>query len=146
MKYLFIVSAVAGLLWACNASDSKSVTSAAATADPLTDSANYTSIKWMDSTSQELGKVKQGQIAEISWHFKNSGDKPLVIQSVRPGCGCTVADQPNEPILPRKEGFIKAKFDSNGQHEGAHTKNVYVYANTAGNTIHELQFRVEVVK
>ena len=146
MKRLFFAVAALGLLTACGHSDSKGVAAVTPSADPLADSANYTSIQWLDAMQQDLGKVKEGQVAEITWNFKNSGTKPLIIQSVRPGCGCTVAEQPQEPILPDKDGFIKAKFDSKGQHEGSHTKNVYVYANTTGKTAHELGFRVEVVK
>jgi hypothetical protein len=110
------------------------------------DSANYTSLQWIDSTYQDIGKVKQGQVAEVSWRLKNVGDKPLVIAQVMPGCGCTVADKPEEPIMPGGESVIRAKFNSSGQHEGEHRKNLSVMANTKNATNYQLQFRAEVIK
>ena len=145
MKQLFFLLSAVLLLWSCHSADSKTAGMATGV-DALKDSANFTTVQWIDSTSQDLGKVKEGQVAEITWRFKNSGNKPLVIQNVTPGCGCTLAEKPEEPIMPGKDGVIKAKFNSQGQHEGEHVKNVTVHANTQGNTITPLQFRVNVVK
>ena len=144
MKYLAIFL-FSSILWACNSSDKQptatnrdSVNHAA-----LSDSANYTNIQWVDSTFQELGKVTEGQVVDITWRLKNTGTKPLVIADVRPGCGCTVADKPTEPIAPGGEGFIKAKFDSKNQSVGEHRKNITVTANTKENT-YLLSFNVNV--
>ena len=109
-----------------------------------TDTANFTSIQWLDSVHQELGKVKEGSVVEVSWRFKNTGSKPLIISNVNPGCGCTVADKPEEPIAPGGESIIKAKFDSKDR-AGAQRKDVYVNANT-GNDQHILSFAVDVTK
>jgi len=111
----------------------------------LADTSNYAALQWIDSTNLELGKVKEGQVVEVSWKFKNVGSKPLIITSVQPGCGCTASQPPKEPIAPGKEGVIDAKFDSKGQHEGRHTKGVTVIANT-NPTTHNLNFGVEVTK
>jgi hypothetical protein len=113
--------------------------------DVLADTANYAALQWVDSTNLELGKVKEGQIVDVNWKFKNVGNKPLIITSVQPGCGCTASEPPKEPIAPGKNGVINAKFDSKGQHEGRHTKNVTVIANT-NPTTHYLNFGVEVTK
>jgi hypothetical protein len=82
---------------------------------------------------------------EVAFHFKNSGNKPLVIARVQPSCGCTVAEQPTEPIAPGKEGNIKAVFDSEN-HTGVNHKTLYVYANTKGTEANDLQFSVVVEK
>lgn len=37
----------------------------------------------------ELGKVQQGEILEGKIEFKNTGDVPVEIESIRPSCGCT---------------------------------------------------------
>jgi hypothetical protein len=110
----------------------------------VNDSANYTTVQWIDSTYQDIGKVKQGQVAEVSWRLKNTGTKPLVIAQVLPGCGCTVAEKPEEPIMPGGESVIRAKFNSSGQHEGEHRKYLSVVANTKETTNYQLQFRAEV--
>jgi hypothetical protein len=145
MRFL-LLAFVATLLYACNESDSKaSQTGTVATTNAIADSANFTEIQWLDSTTQNIGKVKKGQVVEITWRFKNAGYKPLVIQDVRPGCGCTVADKPEAPIAPGEESVIKGKFDSNNQSEGEHNKMISVLANTVNTTYHQLNFRVEVV-
>ncbi len=93
------------------------------------DSANVTQVQWMD-TVKDLGTVTEGQKLEVSFRFKNVGDKPLVIERVQPSCGCTVADPPKEAIAPGAEGVIKGVFDSNGR-VGPNHKTMTVYANTA---------------
>ncbi len=130
------------MVTACNQNDAASQTSAA---NSLKDSANFTSLQWVDSTFQNLGKVKEGQTVLVSWRFKNTGNKPLVVSNASASCGCTVAEKPEQPVAPGEEGVIKAKFDSNGR-EGPQNKEVYVTANTKGTTNHELSFRVEVEK
>jgi len=56
-----------------------------------------------------------------------------------------VAEQPEAPISPGKEGVIKASFNSEGR-VGPNHKTLYVYANTKGSRSHELRFEVEVEK
>ncbi|MFT3901879.1 MAG: DUF1573 domain-containing protein [Niabella sp.] len=112
----------------------------------LKDSANGTTIQWLDSTYQNVGKVKKGQSVEISFRFKNTGDKPLIIAAVLPGCGCTVAEKPETPILPGKEDKIVAKFNSESQSVGSHQKNVTVQANTQPMPTTVLTFNVDVVE
>jgi hypothetical protein len=143
---LIILAFAVSILFACNQTDSKATKGEPTTNNAIADSSNFTAIQWLDSTSQNIGKVKKGQIAEITWRFKNIGNKPLIIQDVRPGCGCTVADKPEEPIAPGAESVIKGKFDSNNQTEGPHDKMISVLANTVNTTYHQLNFRVEVVK
>lgn len=92
------------------------------------DSANFTSIEWLDS-AKHMGTITEGAVLKIDYRFKNTGAKPLVIASVRPGCGCTVADYPKEPIAPGAIGTIKAEFDSKGK-EGFQSKSISVDANT----------------
>ena len=112
----------------------------------LNDTTNYTTLEWVDSISQNLGKVKEGQVVEVSWRFKNTGTKPLVVVNVVPGCGCTVAEKPEAPVAPGEEAVIKGKFNSQGQSTGAHTKSMSVQANTKGTQLHNLSFSVEVTK
>lgn len=110
----------------------------------VNDSANFTTIEWPDSTFRDFGKVKEGEVLEVSFRFKNTGDKNLVISDVRPGCGCTDGQKPEEPIAPGKEGVIKAKFNSKGQHIGENRKNITVTANTKPSQVTELSFKAEV--
>ena len=148
MKQLFILLMAGGLLAACNQNDAKSNTAKKGllTAEnAIQDSVNYTTIQWLDSMHQDLGKVTQGQQVEVSWRFKNTGNKPLIVTNATASCGCTVAEKPEEPVAPGENGVIKAKFDSNGRENEQH-KEVYVTANTQGTTTHNLSFKVDVVK
>jgi hypothetical protein len=93
-----------------------------------------------------MGKLKKGGEVEVTYRFKNAGDRPLIIKSVNPGCGCTVADKPTEPISPGEESKIKAKFDSRGQHLGENMKTLTVTANTIPENTFVLSFRVEIIE
>jgi hypothetical protein len=110
-----------------------------------TDSTLFTSIRWLDSTSRNFGTIPEGRKLEVAFRFVNSGTKPLIIERVQPSCGCTVAEQPGEPILPGKTGEIKASFNSEGR-VGINHKKLYVYANTHGSQSNEVDFSVMVEK
>ena len=149
MKFVFILFTSAAFLFACNSAETQAEPTASnetVSKSPLSDSANFTSIEWIDSTFRDLGNIKAGQVVEVTWRLKNSGNKPLIIENVMPGCGCTVAEKPEEPIMPGAEGIIKGKFDSNGQSDGEHRKAITVLANTVAKTNHQLEFRVNIAK
>ena len=109
------------------------------------DSSLYTNITWLDSTERNYGTIAEGQKLEVAYRFRNSGNKPLIIARVQPSCGCTVAEQPEEPIQPGKEGEIKASFNSEGR-IGINNKTLFVVANTRGTQSNELRFSVIVQK
>jgi hypothetical protein len=141
MRIFVFLFFTAASFFSCNNSDKPATLSETA----LKDSANFTTIQWLDSTSKNFGTIAEGQKLEVAFRFKNSGNKPLVIARVQPSCGCTVAEQPTEPIAPGNEGTVKAVFDSE-RHTGVNHKTLYVYANTKGNQANELQFAVVVEK
>ncbi len=108
------------------------------------DSSNYTTVQWIDSLV-DFGTVKDGEKADINFRFKNTGNKPLIVQSVVPGCGCTVPEYTKEPVMPGGEGFIKAVFNSVGQPPTVH-KSINVAMNTKGQQNFTLSFIGEVKK
>jgi len=140
MRYLFVGFLAAAFLCGCKGDDKK-----AGTPRTITDSTQFTTIQWLDSTSKDYGKITEGQLLEVSFRFRNSGNKPLVIERVQPSCGCTVALQSPEPIPPGGEGQIKASFNSRGR-KGANHKTLFVYGNTKDTRTHTLQFVVQVEK
>jgi Protein of unknown function (DUF1573) len=146
MKFVILLAAII-ITASCKESSKKDVNAAPTQAGMVSekmDSSKFTSIQWIDS-ARDYGKITEGQKLEVLYRFKNVGDKPLIIESVRPSCGCTVADPPKEPIAPGAEGEIKGSFDSNGKN-GVQHKTLYVYANTKGSQSHELTFTVDVQK
>ena len=149
--FLFTVSALITIA-GCDHVDKhlgKDTTDSTATVSaktPMADTANYTTIEWLDSTFLDKGKVVKGQEVEILYNFRNSGDKPLIIVNAAPQCGCTVTDIPKEPIRPGEVGKIRAKFNSKSQMVGEHRKSIALTTNTKPSSTTDLSFRVEVTE
>jgi hypothetical protein len=59
----------------------------------------------------DFGVVPKGDVIEAKIRLVNEGTAPLRIKTVRPTCGCTVADYPKS-IDANGEGFILAKLDT----------------------------------
>lgn len=147
MRYLLIMSVCTLLAVGCKSKEAHShdMTGGMKQDGPLKmDSAMFTTIEWKEQ-DKKFDKITEGQKLDVSFAFKNTGDKPLIISRVQPSCGCTVADPPKEPIAPGAEGLIKASFNSEGK-SGLQHKTLYVTANTKGTQEHELVFEVEVEK
>ncbi len=143
MRAVVLVLIMGSWLTSCRQSDVK--TNAGSSMQLPKDSSQYTKITWLDSTIRDFGSIPEGQKLEVAYRFLNSGNKPLIIARVQPSCGCTVAEQPDEPIMPGKEGIIKASFNSEGR-IGINHKKIYVIANTRGSQSNEVEFSVLVQK
>lgn len=149
MRYLFLFL-LSGIIFACTSTDKPSsveqATKDSASQTMLQDSSKYTTIQWLDSIDQNIGTINQGAVIEIKWRFRNAGNLPLQIVNVRPGCGCTGAEGPKEPVAPGKEGVITAKFDSE-HYPGSQRKEVFVRSNSktrSGTAEEVLTFGVQV--
>ena len=86
-----------------------------------------TTVQIIDTT-YNFNKVKEGDVVEYSYRFKNIGSKPLVIEQASASCGCTVPEKPEHAIAPGEMGFIKVKFNSQGRPGEAH-KSITVVSN-----------------
>ncbi len=149
MKQLFILSLALLTLAACQNVDKNPKApavspeqAAAANQAIVNDSTNWTTVQWLDSV-QDFGKVTDGEKVIITFHFKNTGTKPLVIANVQASCGCTVPSKPDEPIAPGAEGKITAEFNSAGR-VGKASKYLNVTCNTKEN-VTNLLFEGEVL-
>jgi hypothetical protein len=131
----FIIAAA--VFASCGSNDSSVEIDAARDAG----SKQLTTVQWIDSV-RDFGRIIEGQKLAISFRFKNTGDKPLVIESVQPACGCTVADYPKQPLKPGEEGEITGEFNSEGR-EGQQHKEITVTTNTPAHT-QQLVFEVTV--
>jgi hypothetical protein len=135
-KFFFIVGLIIFSLISCRDEKSEKKTDIV-----NRDSVKKTSIQWLDS-NKNFGKIPEGEILEISYRYKNTGNYPLVMFDVKAGCGCTIVDKPEDPTPPGKEGLIKARFDSKGRAGIVH-KYVTVNCNTETGT-YTLTFDGEV--
>lgn len=77
-----------------------------------------------ETTVHDFGENPQGTPVEYEFKFKNVGNEPLVLQSVKASCGCTTPFWPKEPIQPGQESGIKARY--NMARAGSFTKTITV--------------------
>ncbi len=151
MKRLLLFLSIIFLLAGCKSTDKKPGTENGKTDKVLTeeekqqamaDPSNFTTIEWIDPPVRNLGQLIKGQTIEVTFRFKNTGNKNLVIQDVTAGCGCTIPEKPQKPFAPGEEGIIRAKFDGSGH--GTISKNITVRANTKPSEDHILTFQGEI--
>ena len=89
---------------------------------------NPTTIEF-ENPEYDFGEVSLGSDVEFSFKFKNAGDQPLIIHSVKAACGCTVLKNwPKHPIAPGETGEIPIVFNSKAP--GLQKKYVSIIANT----------------
>lgn len=75
----------------------------------------------------DYGTIEQGADGTCEFEFKNTGTAPLIIQTAKGSCGCTVPSYPKEPIAPGASASIKVKYDTN--RVGPINKNVTITSN-----------------
>ena len=77
----------------------------------------------------DFGTINEGDVVEHTFSFTNNGEAPLIIESARASCGCTVPSWPREPIAAGETSDIKVRFDSKGK-PNVQNKTVTITANT----------------
>ncbi len=94
--------------------------------------------------SYEFGQVKQGSLVKHKFIVKNTGNKDLIITSVRASCGCTTPNWPKDPIKPGHEATIDVVFNTAGK-LGKQVKTITINSN-AEPPIKVLYLKGEVIK
>lgn len=82
----------------------------------------------LESKQVDFGVIMHGAKASVSVELENTGDEPLVLRTVKPSCGCTVADYP-KTIAPGEKGTLGLTFDSNERPPGYQSFRVAIYTN-----------------
>lgn len=85
-----------------------------------------------EKETHDFGKVAQGIPASYEFKFKNTGNQPVVISNVQASCGCTTPEWTNTPVLPGKNGFIKASYNAAAM--GTFNKSITVTSNGTNGT------------
>lgn len=98
-------------------------------------------LEWENPVA-ELHPEISDETAVAHFKYKNTGDKPVTIKSVRPSCGCTTAAPPTKPIAPGESGEIMATFHI-GDRTGAQIKTIQVLTD-ANDTSTTLTLRATV--
>lgn len=87
--------------------------------------------------SWNFGRIKQGEVVEHEFVFRNAGTAMLIVNKVSTSCGCAAALVSQREIAPGQEGRIKVSFDSRG-YSGQVTKYIYFESNDPKNPRLEL--------
>ncbi|MEZ4887055.1 MAG: DUF1573 domain-containing protein [Chitinophagales bacterium] len=155
----FVMILTVGFLAACGGAEAEKAdaTTAPATDNPATEvkaapeaDANAVDPNIPKTTmtfgemTHDFGDIQEGDKVTHVFSFTNSGDEPLIINSAKGSCGCTVPDWPKEPIPPGGESQIKVEFNSKGK-AGNQTKTVTINANTDPNPT-RLTIKAQVAK
>ena len=100
-------------------------------------------ITW-DNASYDFGDMKQGERAEHTFKFTNTGDSPLVITNVEVTCGCTTPKGwPRDPIAPGNKAEITVAFNSAGKY-GRQNKVVKIISNSVS-PVNQVLFTANVL-
>ncbi len=86
-----------------------------------------------ESQVYDYGTIYQGADGNCNFTFKNEGDEPLILSSVRSSCGCTVPVWPKDPILPGQSSSIKVTYDT--KRLGTISKQITVVSNATEATL-----------
>lgn len=82
-------------------------------------------VEWMTETEHDFGDLLYQQEQSFDFTFKNTSDQAIVIDNVRPQCGCTAPDWKNTPIEPDSTGIIRITYDAGK--EGYFRKKIKVF-------------------
>lgn len=80
-----------------------------------------------DKTTVDYGTIALNSDGHRFFTIKNTGDKPLILSKVQPGCGCTTPEWSTDPIMPGKSAKIKVGY--NTANPGNFHKQIEVYSN-----------------
>lgn len=83
-------------------------------------------------TGHDFGKLKKGTSTEHSFVYSNTGNKPLVIESVARPCTCTKIKWNKRPLMPGEKDSITVIF--NAKDLGVFFKDIVIKTNAEGKT------------
>ena len=97
-----------------------------------------------EKTVIDYGTVNKGDNGVRDFVFRNSGNAPLIISSVKSTCGCTIPKKPEKPILPGESEKIQVKYDT--KRVGFIRKSITVTSNAAASPTTILKIKGQVVE
>lgn len=80
----------------------------------------------------DYGMVEYAGNGTCEFVITNTGTEPLVIQSAKASCGCTVPSYPKEPIAPGASATITVKYDT--KRPGSINKSIKITSNAVNAT------------
>lgn len=131
MKKLLLTLSAAAFVSASTFAQSKSLNAAPAEDVSSTSQETTTTVQFVSET-YDFGALKEGDKAEATFTFRNTGKEPLIIKNVKPQCGCTVPSYSKDAIAPGSEGSITATYRTT---PGIINKSITVISNAGTNTL-----------
>ena len=86
-------------------------------------------------TEHNFGKFKESKEQTFTFKFKNTGDKPLVIEQAVASCGCTIPTYTQAPIAPGKSGEIKVVYNGKDKSADEFKKVITVRSNASNELV-----------
>ena len=86
-------------------------------------------------TEHNFCQFKDSKEQTFTFKFKNTGDKPLVIEQAVASCGCTIPTYTQAPIAPGKSGEIKVVYNGKGKSAGEFKKVITVRSNASNELV-----------
>lgn len=102
-------------------------------------------ITW-EKKKHDFGNVYQGDKAEHTFYFSNTGNEPLIITNVQVSCDCTSFPKgwPRDPIPPGASGEIAVAFNSTGK-MGLQNKPITLITNAINSEGNQISFTMTVI-
>lgn len=97
-----------------------------------------------DAETHAFGSFREGEPAEVTFRFTNTGTEPVTLADVQASCGCTTPRYTTVPVAPGGVGEIVVAYDSNGR-PGPFEKTVTVAADGATPRVTTLRISGTVV-
>lgn len=99
----------------------------------------------MDRTLHDYGMLEQGDDTYTEFWLTNTGTEALLIDEIKPACGCTVPEWTKAPILPGDSTLIVITYDS--KRLGVINKTATIHSNASnGAVVLRLKGEVSPVK
>ena len=144
MKKLSLVLFASALMFtACNNNNNKENTNGSQDSTAVATTQEGAGRMEFEEEAFNFGTIKEGEVVEHVFKFKNTGDFPVVLAQVSASCGCTTPTYTSTPVKPGESGEISVKFDSNGQ-VGQQQK-IITIASNAEKPVTTVQLKGEVV-
>ncbi len=97
-----------------------------------------------DEMEHDFGEIKQQEEVKHIFKFRNEGDALLVVEEVKPSCGCTGTLLSAEKIPPGGEGEIEVTFKS-GRSSGKKKKYISVISNDPSKPVEKIYIMADIV-
>jgi hypothetical protein len=83
-----------------------------------------------DTLEHDFGTILEGERVLCFFDYENTGEGPLVIQSVEASCGCTIVEWSSDPLSPGQSERLQVVFDATGR-SGAQVKLITIKSNAS---------------